>query len=67
MYLDAELKASHIDTARQILTRAVTLKLRARQAKGLFKRLLDLERKHGDEASVTRVKEMARAWVEENT
>ena len=33
----------------------------------LIKRLLDLERKHGDEATVTRVKEMARAWVEENT
>lgn len=67
VYLDAELKATHVETARQILHRAVTLKLRARQAKGLFKRLLDLEREHGDEASIAKVKDMARAWVEENT
>ena len=37
------------------------------QAKFFFKRRLELERTHGDEASVAAVKAAARAWVEANT
>ena len=52
--------------ARGLLERAITLKLRARQAKFFFKRYLEVEKTHGSAEGVAAVKDKARAWVEAN-
>ena len=46
--------------------RAVTLRLRAKQAKMFFKRWLALETASGTPDRVEAVKERARKWVEDN-
>eukprot|EP00960_Hanusia_phi_P040868 754696-Hanusia_phi.AAC.3 len=67
VFVDLELKSGHVEGARQLLERAITLKLKGRQAKFLFKKLLELEKTHGDAQSVADVKRKAREWVEANT
>ena len=66
VFVDLELKSGHVEGARQLLERAITLKLKGRQAKFLFKKMLELEKTHGDAEGVAEVKRKAREWVESN-
>ncbi|EKX47262.1 hypothetical protein GUITHDRAFT_69529 [Guillardia theta CCMP2712] len=66
VFVDLELKSGHVEAARQLLERAITLKLKGRQAKFLFKKMLELEKTHGDAERVAEVKRKAREWVESN-
>jgi rRNA biogenesis protein RRP5 len=66
VFIEMENKVGNIDGARRLCERAVTLRLRARQAKLFFKRWLQLEMTSGTPESVEAVKDKARAWVEEN-
>ena len=66
VFIEMENKSGNIEGARRLCQRAVTLRLRARQAKLFFKRWLQLEMASGTEESVDAVKEQARKWVEDN-
>ena len=66
VYVDKEVKAGHMDAARQLLDRMCTLKLSAQKMKGVLKKYLKLEMEHGDEASIEAVREKAREYVESN-
>ncbi len=66
VFIEMENKSGNIDGARRLCERAVTLRLRARQAKMFFKRWLQLERASGTPESEEAVKEKARKWVEDN-
>ena len=66
VFIEMENKAGNIEGARRLCERAVTLRLRARQAKLFFKRWLELENKSGTPEAAEAVKEKARKWVEDN-
>ena len=66
VFIEMENKAGNIEGARRLCERAVTLRLRAKQAKMFFKRWLALETASGTPDRVEAVKERARKWVEDN-
>ena len=50
--------------SREVLERAVHLKLSAKKMKLMFKRYLEFERQHGTPAGIEAVKDKARTYVE---
>ncbi|GAB5033644.1 rrp5 homolog [Nannochloropsis oceanica] len=66
MYVDKEVKTGHVDSARRLLDRMCTLGISAHKAKGILKKYMQLELAHGDAASVERVRDRAKAFVESN-
>lgn len=64
IYVDKEVKSGHIEEARHLLDRMCTLKLSVQKMKGVFKKFLQLEMEHGNEATVEAVKEKAKTYVE---
>ena len=57
VFIEMENKAGNIEGARRLCERAVTLRLRARQAKMFFKRWLQLEMTSGTPEKVEAVKD----------
>ena len=51
-------------STREVLERAVHLKLSPKKMKQMFKRYLEFEKKHGSPAGVEVVKDKARTYVE---
>ena len=66
VFIEMENKAGNVEGARRLCERAVTLRLRARQAKLFFKRWLQLEMASGTPEAADAVREKARKWVEDN-
>ncbi|GKY90336.1 hypothetical protein MPSEU_000007600 [Mayamaea pseudoterrestris] len=72
VYVDKELKHGDVKHARELLERQVRdspaegkLKLNDKQMKKLFKKWYSVEEQHGDEPSQERVKDAARAYVQQ--
>ena len=63
VYIDKEIKAGHVDQARQLLDRMLGLRLNVKNIKTVFKKYLDLEKRHGDERSQAEVREKAKAYA----
>ena len=61
-----EIKLGDAQRTRALFERAIHLQLKAKQMKFLFKRYLQYEQQHGDEATVAHVKEAALAYVNEH-
>jgi rRNA biogenesis protein RRP5 len=66
VFIEMENKVGNIEGARRLCERAVTLRLRARQAKLFFKRWVQLENASGTPEAVHAVREKARQWIEDN-
>ncbi|CAM9431765.1 unnamed protein product [Chrysoparadoxa australica] len=64
VYIDREISTGQTREARALLERQTTLQLNAKKMKGVFKRFLRFEMKHGDAESEEAVKAKARAYVE---
>ncbi|BBM98348.1 rRNA biogenesis protein RRP5 [Marchantia polymorpha subsp. ruderalis] len=64
VYLDQEIRVGDVDIVRALFERAVLLELQPKKMKTLFKRYLDFEKTHGDEARVEYVKTKAMEYVE---
>jgi rRNA biogenesis protein RRP5 len=62
--VDQEVKKGDIDRARALLERGTALSLPAKKMKAIFKKYLEVEKEHGDEESVERVKAKAFDFVE---
>lgn len=63
-YVDQEVKKGDIDRARALLERGTALSLPAKKMKAIFKKYLEVEKEHGDEENVERVKAKAFEFVE---
>ncbi|XP_030376236.1 protein RRP5 homolog [Scaptodrosophila lebanonensis] len=63
LYVDMLIKADLIDSARNVLARAVLHKLRPNKMVVIFKKFLDFELKYGTDENATRVKQMAEDYV----
>ena len=61
-----EIKLGDAQRTRALFERAIHLQLKAKQMKFLFKRYLQYEQQHGDEATVAHVKEAALAYVNQH-
>jgi rRNA biogenesis protein RRP5 len=66
VYVDMEIKVGEVERARSILDRIITLPIKARQMKFVFKKMLDVEKKHGGPEQVEEVKRKAREYVARN-
>jgi rRNA biogenesis protein RRP5 len=66
VYVDMEIKVGEVDRARTILDRIITLPIKARQMKFVFKKMLEVEKKHGGPDQVEEVKLKAREYVARN-
>ena len=66
VYVDMEIKVGEIERARAILERIITLPIKARQMKFVFKKMLEVEKKHGGAEQVEEVKRKARDYVARN-
>ncbi|KAH8363499.1 hypothetical protein KR084_010954 [Drosophila pseudotakahashii] len=63
VYVDMLIKAGQIDSARNVLERAVLQKLKPNKMQVIYKKYLQLEENHGTEATVAKVKQQAEQWV----
>ncbi|KAH8386003.1 hypothetical protein KR200_012231 [Drosophila serrata] len=63
VYVDMLIKADLIDSARNVLERAVLQKLKPNKMQVIYKKYLQLEETHGTEATVAKVKRQAEEWV----
>ena len=63
IYVDREIKLGNVPQARQLFDRMIASKLSARNMKGVFKKYLQFESKHGSEDGVERVKSAAKEYV----
>jgi rRNA biogenesis protein RRP5 len=63
-FLFQEIKLGDQPVIRGLFERAICLELPAKKMKFLFKKYLEYEKQHGDEASVDRVKKAAMDYVE---
>jgi rRNA biogenesis protein RRP5 len=66
VYVDMEIKVGEVERARSILDRIITLPIKARQMKFVFKKMLEVEKKHGGPEQVEEVKRKAREYVARN-
>lgn len=66
VYVDMEIKVGEVERARAILNRIITLPIKARQMKFVFKKMLEVEKKHGGPEQVEEVKQKAREYVARN-
>ncbi|BFZ59560.1 rRNA bioproteinsis protein rrp5 [Saitoella coloradoensis] len=64
--LDLEIALGETDAVRRLFNRVLALKLSSKKAKFIFKKWLGFEKEHGDDVSVTEVKERAAEWVAQN-
>ncbi|WWC95372.1 hypothetical protein V866_002234 [Kwoniella sp. B9012] len=67
VYIDQLAKIDDIQGVRGLVGRALNQKLTSKKAKFLFKKLLTIEQRIGDEKGQEKAKERAKAWVLENT
>ncbi|KAH8323641.1 hypothetical protein KR074_008255 [Drosophila pseudoananassae] len=67
VYVDMLIKAGLIDSARNVLERAVLQKLKPNKMQVIYKKYLQLEESHGTEATVAKVKQQAEEWVKNYT
>ncbi|WRT69490.1 uncharacterized protein IL334_006476 [Kwoniella shivajii] len=67
VYIDQLAKIDDIQGVRGLVDRALNQKLTSKKAKFLFKKLLTIEQRIGDEKGQEKAKERAKAWVMENT
>ncbi|XP_016952467.1 protein RRP5 homolog [Drosophila biarmipes] len=63
VYVDMLIKAGQIDSARNVLERAVLQKLKPTKMQVIYKKYLQLEENHGTEATAAKVKQQAEQWV----
>ncbi|XP_060651092.1 uncharacterized protein LOC132787803 [Drosophila nasuta] len=63
LYVDLLVKCSLIDSARNVLERAVLQKLPPNKMLVIYKKYLEFEQKHGTEANASRVKKLAEEYV----
>ncbi|KAH8312068.1 hypothetical protein KR044_009241 [Drosophila immigrans] len=63
LYVDMLAKCSLIDSARNVLERAVLQKLAPNKMLVIYKKYLEFEQKHGTEANAARVKQLAEEYV----
>ncbi|CAM9425382.1 unnamed protein product, partial [Ectocarpus sp. 8 AP-2014] len=63
VYLDKEVKAGDLRAARNLLERLTGMDFNAKRMKGVFKKYLQFEMEHGDEAGVNAVKAKATEYV----
>ncbi|XP_039492293.1 protein RRP5 homolog [Drosophila santomea] len=63
VYVDMLIKAGLIDSARNVLERAVLQKLKPNKMQVIYKKYLQLEENHGTDATVAKVKQQAEQWV----
>lgn len=63
---EQEVKAGDHARVRALLLRATHAELPPRKMKALFKRSLEFEQAHGDEASVAAVQQAAQQYVDEH-
>jgi tetratricopeptide (TPR) repeat protein len=64
IYVDQLVKQEKYETAREVLERAVSLKLGVRAMKSLFQKFIHFEEQHGTAETVEEVKKRARDYVE---
>lgn len=67
VYIDMLVKHEKYEDARHIFDRIIQMGLTVKRMKFIFKKYMDFEKLHGDEASVQRVKELAASYVEKKT
>ncbi|TMW51970.1 hypothetical protein DOY81_002960, partial [Sarcophaga bullata] len=65
-YVDMLVKEDLIDSARNILERAVVQKIPLRKMRTIFKKYLEFEERFGNDANVQRVKQLAIDYVKKN-
>ncbi|XP_061387235.1 protein RRP5 homolog [Musca vetustissima] len=65
-YVDMLVKAELIDSARNILERAIVQKIPLRKMRTIFKKYLEFEERFGNDANVQRVKQLAMEYVKKN-
>ncbi|CAN0347508.1 unnamed protein product [Ectocarpus sp. 6 AP-2014] len=63
VYFDKEVKAGDLRAARNLLERLTGMDFNAKRMKGVFKKYLQFEMEHGDEARVNAVKAKATEYV----
>ncbi|KAH8360095.1 hypothetical protein KR093_010661 [Drosophila rubida] len=63
LYVDMLVKCNVIDSARNVLERAVLQKLPPNKMLVIYKKYLEFEHKHGTEANAARVKQLAEEYV----
>nr|XP_019009138.1 rRNA biogenesis protein RRP5 [Kwoniella pini CBS 10737]OCF47919.1 rRNA biogenesis protein RRP5 [Kwoniella pini CBS 10737] len=66
IYIDQLAKINDIQGVRGLIDRCLNQKLSSKKAKFLFKKLLLIEQRIGDEKGQEKAKERAKAWVMEN-
>ncbi|KAJ3090994.1 hypothetical protein HK102_001993 [Quaeritorhiza haematococci] len=64
IYLDMEIRNGDLSITRRLFDRAINLKFSSKKMKFFFKKYLDFEKNHGDEAGVERVKKAALDYVQ---
>ncbi|XP_064554596.1 protein RRP5 homolog [Drosophila montana] len=64
LYVDMLIKSELIESARNVLERAVLQKLQPDKMLVIYKKYLDFEMKHGTEANAARVKQLAEQYVQ---
>ncbi|KII94182.1 hypothetical protein PLICRDRAFT_122174 [Plicaturopsis crispa FD-325 SS-3] len=64
IYMDMEAGQSDIQSLRNLFDRVLAIKMTSHKAKSFFKKWLDLERRLGDEAGASAVKEKAIEWTQ---
>ena len=61
-----EIKLNDTERVRNLFERATSMQIPPKKIKFLFKRHLDFESKHGTATTVKKVKEAAKAYVEQH-
>ncbi|EDV92511.1 protein RRP5 homolog [Drosophila grimshawi] len=64
LYVDMLIKSGLIESARNVLERAVLQKLQPDKMLVIYKKYLDFEEKHGTEGNAARVKQLAEQYVQ---
>ncbi|KAM8705693.1 hypothetical protein ACLKA7_010056 [Drosophila subpalustris] len=64
LYVDMLIKCGLIESARNVLERAVLQKLQPDKMLVIYKKYLDFEQKHGTEVNAARVKQLAEQYVQ---
>ncbi|XP_017140750.1 protein RRP5 homolog [Drosophila miranda] len=67
VYVDMLIKTGQIDSARNVLDRAVQQKLKPEKMRVIYKKYLKLEKKHGSKATEAKVMQEAEEWVKNFT
>jgi rRNA biogenesis protein RRP5 len=67
VYLDQELRLGNAESIRALFDRVITMNFSSKKMKFFFKRYLEFEREHGDEGTISAVKDKAREYVQART